>query len=327
MFSAPRIPPPRSRAAALFTGLAAVLVSLALAASACAAGGGPDSARAGRSPSGSERARLSSATPGHRAGTRVTKLVVLVVENHSLAQMRSGMPWTFRQAQRYGYARDYHAIRHPSLPNYLAIAGGSTFGVADDAPPVDHPVSGRSVFGQALAAGRTAGVYADSMPGRCATSDSGRYAVRHNPWTYFVDERGQCRRFDRPMSALAGDVRAGDLPNAGLVVPNTCHDAHDCSLSVADSWMKRTIRTLRSGPDWASGRLAVVVTADEDDRRSRNRVLTVVMHPSVHGVVVGDRLSHYSLTRLYDDVLGTSHLRRARRAPDMAAAFGLPVAG
>jgi acid phosphatase len=91
--------------------------------------------------------------------------------------------------------------------------------------------------------------------------------------------------------------------------------------------MKRTIRALRGGPDWASGHLAIVVTADEDDRRSHNRVLTVVMHPSLRHKVVADRLTHYSLTRLYDDVLGAPHLRKARRAPDMAAAFGLPVAG
>ena len=316
-----------ARSRALLAAPAAVVLALGLAASACAAGGGSGDQRAARPSEGAASARLSAAAPAHRASAAVTKLVVLVVENHSLAQMRQGMPWTFRQAQRFAYARDYHAIRHPSLPNYLAIAGGSTFGVADDAPPADHPVSGRSVFGQALTRGESAGVYADSMPRRCATSDSGRYAVRHNPWTYFVDERATCRRLDRPLSALSADVQAGSLPNAGLVVPNTCHDAHDCSLGVADRWMKHTIRTLRSGPDWAAGHLAIVLTADEDDRRSHNRVLTVVMHPSLHGKVVGDRLTHYSLTRLYDDVLGAPHLRKARRAPDMAAAFGLPLAG
>ena len=309
MFSAARHARSRS--------VAVAALAVILLAGGCASAGG---ARDGR--------------PGHAAGslaartsTPVTKLMVLVVENHSLAQMRHGMPWTFHQAKRFAYARDYHAIRHPSLPNYLAITGGSTFGVADDHPPADHPVGGRSVFGQALARGGTAGVYAETMPRRCTVSDSGRYAVRHNSWTYFTDERSQCRRFDRPMSALAEDAAAGDLPDAGMVVPNTCHDAHDCSLAVADRWMKRTIRTLKAGPDWTSGRLAIVVTADEDDRHSGNRVLTVVLHPSLHGRVVRDRLTHYSLTRLYDEVLGAPHLRKARRAPSMAAAFGLPVAG
>ncbi len=309
--------------------LAASALAVVLAATGCAAGDdtGPSGSAHGSGTS-SAGARLTAATRSARATTPVSKLVVIMVENHSLRQMRSGMPWTFHQAKRFGYATDYRAIRHPSLPNYLAIAGGSTFGVTDDRPPADHPVRGKSVFGQALAAGRTAKVYAEGMPGRCSTADGGRrYAVRHNPWTYFVDERGACRHHDRPMSSLSHDAAAGDLPDAGMVVPNTCHDAHDCGLGAADRWMKHTVRTLKSGPDWAQGRLAIVVTADEDDRHSGNRVLTVVLHPGVRHTVVRDRLTHYSLTRLYDEVLGTSNLRKARHASSMATAFGLTVAG
>jgi acid phosphatase len=264
--------------------------------------------------------------PAAATGAAVTKLLVLVVENHSLRQMRSGMPWTFRLAQRYAYADRYHAVTHPSLPNYLAIAGGSTFGVHDDHPPAAHRVRGASVFGQALRAGRTAKVYAEGMPRHCARTDGGkRYAVRHNPWAYFVDETAGCRSHDVAFAALAGDVEQGALPNAGFVVPNLCHDAHDCRLRVADRWMKHTLRTVMAGPDWKSGHLAVVVTADEDDRRSGNRVLTVVAHPSLRGKVVHRRLTHYSLARLYAQVLGTSPLRRAAGAPDMARAFGLPL--
>ena len=44
------------------------------------------------------------------------------------------MPWTYQLGSAYGYATDFHAMTHPSLPNYLAIAGGSTFGVQDDGP-------------------------------------------------------------------------------------------------------------------------------------------------------------------------------------------------
>ena len=98
----------------------------------------------------------------------VTKLLVVVVENHSLDQMKVGMPYTFGLAQKYGYATDYHAITHPSLPNYIAIAGGQTYGVRDDKLPAYHRLSGRSVFGQALRNGKTAATYAESMP--CAAA-------------------------------------------------------------------------------------------------------------------------------------------------------------
>ena len=267
--------------------------------------------------------------PATRSGaerTAVTKLLVFVVENHSLAQMRTGMPYTYRLATRYGYASSYFATRHPSLPNYIAIASGSTHGITTNAAPASNVVvRGASVFGRARAAGGTARVYADAMPGACATAASGRYAVKHNPWPYFVDERSLCRRDDVPVSALAGDITAGALPNAGMVVPDLCHDAHDCSLGTADAWFKGWMAKIQSGPDWTSGRLAVVLTADEDDTSSGNRVLTVVVHPSQHGAVVKTRLDHYSLTRLYAEVTGTAPLGRGAQAASMAAAFHLPV--
>ncbi len=266
-----------------------------------------------------------SASGAPSAGSSVRKLLVVVVENHSLSQMRAQMPSTFSLARRFGYADDYYAVAHPSLPNYLAIAGGQTYGVADDDPPSAHPLHGPSVFGQALARGHTAGVFAEDMPSNCAVDSSGNYAVKHNPWAYFVDERDACRRFDQPFSAFAPAVRAGHLPDVGMLVPNLCHDAHDCGLSVADQWFRGVMDTVFAGPDWQSGHLAVVLTADEDDHHENNRVLTVVIHPSQRNHVVSQRLDHYSLTRLYDEVIGAPNLAKAASAPSMAHAFGLPV--
>jgi hypothetical protein len=279
------------------------------------------------SPSPSRRHTRTAApkpsSPPVAAG--VSKLLVFVVENHSLDEMRREMPWTYALARRYGYATSYRAMTHPSLPNYLAIAGGSTFGVTDDHDPSAHPISGRSVFGAALAEGRTAGVYADAMPAPCTLTSTSQYAVRHNPWTYFVDERSQCGTFDHVLSQLATDVRSGDLPDAGMVVPDICHDAHSCALATADTWLHQEVGLAMSGLDFRAGRLAIVVTADEDDGSQDNTVLTVVVHPSVRGAVVGTPLTQLSLSRLYTEVLGVPPLRDAASAPSMASAFDLPL--
>ena len=77
------------------------------------------------------------------------------------------------------------------------------------------------------------------------------------------------------------------------------------------------------GPDWRSGHLAVVLTADEDDRSAGNNVLTVVIHPSQKRNVVTSPLTHYSLTRLYEEVAGVPYLFDAASAPSMTTAFGL----
>ncbi|GAB7006276.1 hypothetical protein JCM18899A_37490 [Nocardioides sp. AN3] len=260
-----------------------------------------------------------------RAG--VTKVLVFMVENHSLAQMRAGMPKTYAFASQHAYATDYSAIRHPSLPNYLAIAAGSTLGVADDANPSAHRLTGNNIFRQARRSGHTAGVYADSMPRRCALSNSGRYAVRHNPWTYFsaTSDRAACRKHDVPATRLAHDAAAGTLPNVGFVIPDLIHDAHDGTLAQADGWISHQIGVLTAGPDWKAGRLAIVVTADEDDKHSGNRVLTVVATRSQARRVVATPLNHYALTGFLEDVLHVRHLRHARTAPSLAKAFGIRI--
>ena len=259
----------------------------------------------------------------------VTKVLTIVEENHSLEQMKAGMPYLYSLAQRFSYANNYVAIRHPSLPNYLAIAGGDTFGVTDDADPASHPLSGQSVFGQAIAQGGTAGVYAESMPGNCVPSGNTAkgYAVKHNPWPYFVDERALCNAFDTPETGFGAAVSSNALPNAGMLIPNQCNDAHDCSLGTADGWLKNRLPNILASSDFTSGKLAVVVTADEDDNTSGNKVLTVVLHASLDGShkVVSTALTHYSLSRFYSQTTGGSPLRKAAAAPDMAEAFGLTV--
>jgi acid phosphatase len=258
---------------------------------------------------------------------KVTKLLVFVVENHSLDQMRAAMPYTAALGKQYAVATSYRAVTHPSLPNYLAMTGGSTFGVTDDGPPASHSTGGPSVFGQALSLGRTAKLYAEGMPGTCATENSGKYAVKHNPWAYYVSERSACARYDVPATELTKDAAAGELPNAGMVVPDLCNDAHDCDLSVADGWLRAEVEAVMSGPDWRAGHLALVVTADEDDRGQDNLVLTAVAHPSLRAAVVTTPLTHYSLARLYSEVLGAPPLGEAAAAPSMATAFGLEIAG
>ena len=289
------------------------------------------STSAGSGPS-STATPTAGAPPSSTAGTTAdttsagpSKLLVVVMENHSLAQMRAQMPYTEALAQRYGYATAWSAVRHPSLPNYLAIASGSTHGVADDAPPAQHALTGATVFGRALAAGSTAAVYAEGMRRPCQAGSDGRYAVKHNPWAYFPAEQAACDQHDLPLDALPAAIAGGTLPAAGMVVPDLCHDAHDCALGVADDWFRAWMTRIEAGPDWRSGRLVVVLTADEDDQSSGNRVLTVVAHPSLHHVVVTAPLDHYSLTRLYAEVTRTAPLGSAAGAASMARAFRLPL--
>jgi len=273
-----------------------------------------------------ESASAGDTNPGVQDTASPTKLLVFVVENHSRDQMCDLLRESLAPDHLPSLAMDYRAVRHPSLPNYLAMVAGSTFGVADDAPPSDHPLRGPTVFKQALSAGKSAKVYAEGMPTNCSpTNQGGQYAVRHNPWTYFEDERQDCKRFDVSLRRLVPDVEAGRLPNAGLVVPDLCNDGHDCPLTTVDAWLAEQLHLVISGPDWRTGRVAVVVTADEDDGSEDNLVLTALLHPSLAVRVVETPLTHYSLSRLYSEVLGVRPLREAAYAPSMAEAFHLQL--
>ncbi|MCU1675167.1 MAG: putative hydrolase, partial [Frankiales bacterium] len=266
-----------------------------------------------------------------RSGSdRPAKVLVVVEENHTQGSALRGMPYLASMSKTYGSTTAYRAATHPSLPNYLAMVGGSTFGVRDDRSPASHPVSGRSVFDLAIANGRTAKTYADAMPTSCALTATRRYAVKHNPWAYFADStsRANCRRFDVPLGstssgALKDDVDRGTLPNLGMLVPDICHDGHDCSLATADNWLKAWLQKVMAGPDYRGGRLAIVVTFDEDDSSGDNTVLTTVISPYTRNVRSTTAYTHYSLTRYLAELVGVRPPGSGAGAPSMRAAFHL----
>ena len=74
-------------------------------------------------------------TPPTTTHAHLTKVLTIVEENHSLQQMQTSMPFLSALATQYGYATGYTAVSHPSLPNYLALSGGSTFDITNDAAP------------------------------------------------------------------------------------------------------------------------------------------------------------------------------------------------
>jgi acid phosphatase len=260
----------------------------------------------------------------------VSKVLTIVLENHGVDAVTHEMPHLVQLGRTYGSTTAYSALRHPSLPNYLALAAGSTVGVRDDASPAHHPVPGPSVFDQAVAAGRTARTYAEAMPAPCTRENAGRYLVRHNPWTYFSDPASQqaCATDDVPAGttaagALHDDLAAGALPTVGLLVPDSCDDAHDCSLATADAWVAGWTSQVLKGPDWAAGRLALVVTFDESEPSGDNVVLTVVAAPGLSGTVARGPLTHLSWSRWMSTVAGGPPLRDAGGASSLGEAFGL----
>lgn len=261
--------------------------------------------------------------------TRPTKVLVVVEENKSTSQALSGMPYLESLGKKYGYTTNYRAVTHPSEPNYLAIAGGSTFGISDDRYPAANSAkigSARTVFDQAIARGRTAKTYAQSMPSNCYLTNAYPYAVKHNPWAFFASSasRAHCRSDDVSTSGLLTAAQNNRLPNVGMVVPNLTRDAHDGTLAQADGYLKQIMPPILNSADFRSGRLAVVITFDEaSDGAGSNAVLAVVCDANLSGKVVSTPLTHYGLSRWLSETVGAEPLKQAATATDMRTAFGL----
>jgi phosphatidylinositol-3-phosphatase len=288
---------------------------------------------------GPGQAPTATAGPAAAASSGISKILIISDENHSDVDVfpagsgsAAAMPYLWSLAQEYGYATSWSDIGHPSLPNYLAMFGGSAEGLPDDCSPgpgCSWP--GPTVFSQAIAAGGTAKVYAEGMTANCQASNPGSYDANHNPWVYYRDtaDAAECRADDVPAGtpgggALRSDITSGSLPTAGLLKPDLANDGTDGTLATADRWLRTWIPVIQSGPDWQAGRLAVVVTFDESDEGAgRENVPFVLIAPGVSGTVVTAALNHYALTRLLDEVAGVPLLGEAGTEPDIAPLFGV----
>src|SRR5436305_1977221 len=121
------------------------------------------------------------------------------MENHSFDDIigSSDAPYVNQLATEHGLATNFYAESHPSLPNYVAMTSGSTQAIVDDGPPAEHPLDVPSIFSLLPDGGSRS--LQESMPANCFQTDSGQYAVRHNPQAYYVNLGADCDRYNIPL--------------------------------------------------------------------------------------------------------------------------------
>jgi phosphatidylinositol-3-phosphatase len=257
--------------------------------------------------------RQSNARPRHE----IQHVVWILMENKDYSSVLGpgSAPYINRLAHRYGLATDYSAISHPSLPNYIALTSGSDQGIGDDSDPSSHRLNVPSIFSQ-LPGGASRSLE-QGMPSNCSKGDSGEYAVRHNPETYYTNLGQDCSTYDVPFGAKP-DLSA----RFTFVTPNLINDMHDGSIGDGDRFLQTYVPALMATPQYRSGNTAIFITWDENDGASGNRVPCIVISPFTHGVRDGTRYSHYSLLRTTEGVLGLPLLGNARSANSMVGNFG-----
>lgn len=284
--------------------LGAILVGpLTLTPPAAAETSGPAAASPGPCGTGA----VPPATLGH--------VIWIVFENNAYSSIigSPSAPFINSLAQQCGLATNFFAETHPSLPNYIAMTSGSTQGITDDAAPAAHPLSVPSIFSQLGSDWKS---LQESMPSNCFQSNSGLYAVRHNPAAYYTN-----------IDCAAGDLPLTSPPDLSaaftFVTPNLCNDMHDCPVQTGDSWLSTFMPTVLASADYQAGNTVVFITWDEGVG-SAQRIATLVVSPyTPAGTQAPSYYDHYSMLRTTEELLGLDTLGNASTAPSMASAFGL----
>ena len=246
------------------------------------------------------------------------RVVVVVFENKDYDQVL-GNPEapTFRSlARRYALLTNYRAVAHPSLPNYLALVSGSTHGFASDCTSCQ--VSAPNLADTIEAAGKTWKTYAEGLPRAGFTGAwAGRYAKKHNPFLYFTDVASRPDRLRRivPLGTFRRDLEAGRLADLSLVVPDLCHDMHDCSVATGDAWLGKFLRPLLRSSALGNGAVLVVFDEGTSSDGGGGHVPAVVLGPLVRpGSQNSTPLDHYGLLRTIESAWHLPLLGRSRGA-------------
>jgi len=229
--------------------------------------------------------------------------VVAIFENKGIEQIlgsRRAPAFDALAARGVLYTRSY-AVTHPSQPNYLALFSGSTQGVSDDSCPHTFPAA-PNLARQLLDAGRTFTGYAEDLPSATFAGCSHEgYARKHAPWTNFANLPPTVAE---PFSAFPTDFTA--LPSVAFVVPNLCHDMHDCSIAAGDAWLSDHLGAYAT---WAqTHRSLLIVTFDEDDSAGPNQIATIIVGQGVATAHDNTTIDHYTVLRTIETCFGLPSL-------------------
>jgi acid phosphatase len=229
----------------------------------------------------------ASAQP-HETMPAIDHIVVVMMENHTYSEIYKNPNAPFINAlSNYGVTfTQSHGIGHPSQPNYIALFSGSAQGISDD---YVHSLAGPNLALKLKEKGkRFVGYFEVASP------------RKHNPWESFKGSESVGQDFRR------FPTNFDQLPEVSFVIPNLANDMHDGSIAQADQWLSQHLSRYRHYCD--AHQSLLIVTFDEDNYQSDNRIFTVFYGAPVTPRHYVESINHYSVLRTIEAIEGIAPL-------------------
>ncbi|MBJ7608922.1 MAG: hypothetical protein JF887_05765 [Candidatus Dormibacteraeota bacterium] len=281
---------------------------------------------------------------------RYDHILVAVEENHGLRDIMGNRaaPNINFLAHQFGLATNYFGVTHPSEPNYVALLGGSTFGVQNDNPYYVNKINAPSLISQMDGAGISWKAYLQGLPhpgyqgicypARCngVPDIDPLYVSKHNAIGNFTTSlnAGDWSR-QVPVEQLSDDLASSRVPRFSYVIPDECHDMHGdppyCIdsgslrdpqdqrlVTVGDAYIGRLTSQVTSAPFWSHGNNAMVIVFDEGSDAAGccaaspggGKVVTIVVtNHGPRGVTDATPYNHYSLLQTIQQSFGLGCLQ------------------
>jgi phosphatidylinositol-3-phosphatase len=267
-------------------------------------------------PSALSRHATTTASPNAAASASqmaARKHVFVIVLENTSYRLALAQPYISSLASQYGVATNYHDLGNPSLPNYLAMSSGSTWGITDDNY---HELPATGIGQQLTDAGISWKAYFEGFTGDCFNSPY-PYALKHNPFAYYG---GECPSNVVPLTELQPDLD-GNTPQMSWITPGLCNDGHDCGIGRADQWLSQVVPQITGSAAWQQNGI-LLITWDESSAGD-SQVGLLIVTPNFQGEV-STRLDHFSLLATIEDLLGVPRLRQAAQASSIAGKLKKP---
>lgn len=289
-----------------------------------------------KSPAGQTEDAARAAARSH--SHHFDRVLIVVLENVDYERAIQN-PDLMALAAKGASFTNFHALFHPSYPNYLAMIAGTDFGLhlrgsyfGDKQVNFPNDAAHKTIADNLIAAGLDFKQYAEELPpGPCPWNVSGlhiadkrgNYTRRHVPFLSFREVQEKwCDRVIRVDSSRADNFFAQDAKK-GLVAysfysPNMNHDGHDTTVDVAGAWVRNFLQ--QTFPEKLRQGTLVVITFDESGGNEDNRIFSLFLGDMVKDAAHQDpkalarRYDHYSVLRTIEDNFGLPPLTANDRA-------------